>query len=161
MQAPASKLAVTRTSVGSKPQIAKTDEASWIGPGNIATFVRCLRLLDLDLRDDWPGVRENLFSAKSSQHNLQQRLKCVEWSLYRLFEMWDAAYTKDVRGRLSPWEGCANPDAVIFLETTAIFPSSCSPPIIEPARSFVSRLDRSEEKWGTRKRSNFAKNDAG
>ncbi len=100
MQAPASKAAAIRAAVSSKSQAAKTDEGSWVGPGNITTFVRCLRLLDLDLRDDWPGVRENLFSGKSLQQNLQQRVKCVEWSLYRLFEIWDAAYTKDVRGRL-------------------------------------------------------------
>jgi HAUS augmin-like complex subunit 6 N-terminus len=100
MQAPASKAAATRISVGRKPQTAKPAEGFWIGPGNVATFVRCLRLLDLDLRDDWPGVHEQLFSAKSSQQTLQQRVKCVEWSLYRLFESWDPAYTKDVRARL-------------------------------------------------------------
>jgi len=71
-----------------------------MGPGNVVTFVRCLRLLDLDLLDDWPGVHDQLFSAKSVQQNLQQRVKCVEWSLYRLFDIWDPAYTKDVRCEL-------------------------------------------------------------
>lgn len=80
-------------------QPAKTTDPidqNWDAPGNIATFLRCLRLLDLDQRSDWPGVHEQLFSTKNSQQNLHQRVKCIEWSLYRLFEIWDPAYTKDV-----------------------------------------------------------------
>jgi HAUS augmin-like complex subunit 6 N-terminus len=84
---------------GRKSRIADANVAEfrWMGPSNVVTFVRCLRLLDLDLLDDWPGVHEQLFSIKGAQQNLQQRLKCVEWSLYRLFDIWDPTYTKDVR----------------------------------------------------------------
>lgn len=97
MQAPASKAAGIPTYAGRKAQIPNAAEPTWISPGHVVTFVRCLRLLDLDLRDDWPGITEQLFSVKGSQQNLQQRVICVEWSLYRLFEIWDPAYTKDVR----------------------------------------------------------------
>ncbi len=96
MQAPAPKAAGIPVSGSRKTQTTNAVEPTWVGPTNVTTFVRCLRLLDLDLRNDWPSVNEQLFSAKRSQQNLQQRVKGVEWSLYRLFEIWDPAYTKDV-----------------------------------------------------------------
>ncbi len=100
MQASASKIARTAAPASRRTQAAEVTPSNWAGPSNIVTFLRCLRLLDLDLRDDWPLIHEQLFSAKISQQNLQQRVKCVEWSLYRLFETWDPAYTKDVRREL-------------------------------------------------------------
>jgi hypothetical protein len=78
MQVPASKLAGTVTYSARKVQTPVIDEETSAGPSNVVTFVRCLRLLDLDLREDWPGVTEHLFSAKTLQHTLQQRVKCVE-----------------------------------------------------------------------------------
>jgi HAUS augmin-like complex subunit 6 N-terminus len=95
MLAPASKAEGSATFGSRKVQTIKPVE--WTGPSNIATFLRCLRLLDLDLREDWPDVTEQVFSSKNSQQNLQQRVKYVEWGLYRLFEIWDPTYTKDVR----------------------------------------------------------------
>ncbi|KAL8243735.1 hypothetical protein R6Q59_009993 [Mikania micrantha] len=68
---------------------------SWPTRDNIAIFIRCLHLLDLDLLPDWPGLNEQLFSAKSAQQQLQQRVRAVEWSLYRLFEIYDPNETKD------------------------------------------------------------------
>ena len=100
MQAPPAKTVGIPSYAAPKVQKANVAESTWVGSGNVVTFVRCLRLLDLDLRDDWPGAHEQLFSAKGSQQNLQQRVKCVEWSLYRLFEIWDPAYTKEVRSVL-------------------------------------------------------------
>lgn len=79
----------TDRSSSSQPQ-------SWPGRSHITTFVRCLHLLNLDLLEDWPGVTEHLFTAKVAQQNLQQRVKATEWSLYRLFELFDPAETKDV-----------------------------------------------------------------
>ncbi|KAF7509227.1 hypothetical protein GJ744_008287 [Endocarpon pusillum] len=81
--------------VCSKTQTADVPAPNWAGPSNIVAFLRCLRLLDLDLLDDWPVIHKELFSVKAAQPNLQQRVKCVEWSLYRLFETWDPTYTKD------------------------------------------------------------------
>lgn len=69
----------------------------WTGPSPIVTFVRCLRLLDLDLLEDWPGISEHTFSTLPAKQNLQERIKFVEWSLYRLFELWSPAETRDVR----------------------------------------------------------------
>lgn len=55
-----------------------------------------LRLLDLDLRADWPDVTAKTFSTKDTQQNQKQRIKCTEWILYRLFELWDSEETRDV-----------------------------------------------------------------
>lgn len=65
----------------------------WNGRSPVSTFVHSLHLLDLDRREDWPGVNFQSFGAKS---NLQNRIRCVEWSLYRLFELYDARSTRDV-----------------------------------------------------------------
>ena len=72
------------------------DDAIWTAPSPIATFVRCLRLLDLDQLEDWPGISEHTFSTLSAKRNLQARIKCVEWSLYRLFELWSPSESRDV-----------------------------------------------------------------
>lgn len=104
MQTSASKIAGTATPARSKAQTTDVSAPNWAGPSNIVAFLRSLRLLDLDLLDDWPVIHEELFSAKTSQQNLQLRVKCVEWSLYRLFETWDPAYTKDVRHELRRYQ---------------------------------------------------------
>ena len=72
------------------------DRPAWQGPSNIVTFVRCLRLLDLDQLSDWPDITENVFSSKAALQNLQARIKAVEWSLYRLFELFDPKETYTV-----------------------------------------------------------------
>lgn len=66
------------------------------GSDDISTFVTCLRLLSLNLLDDWPGITEQTFSTKFASQNLQHRVKCVEWSLFRLFEQFDSEEAQDV-----------------------------------------------------------------
>jgi HAUS augmin-like complex subunit 6 N-terminus len=150
MQAPTSKSAGLPTYAGRKPQTenANSADSRWMGPGNVVTFVRCLHLLDLDLLEDWPGLHEQLFSTKGAQQNLQQRVKCVEWSLYRLFDIWDPAYTKDVRCELLIYE-LAYLLIYCFLETSPLLPSTGTSAILESTRCAVSGLDRSQEKWHT------------
>lgn len=72
-------------------------QSVWNGSSHVRTFLRCLRLLDLDTKEDWPGLVEEHFLTKHAQQNLQQRVKGVEWSLYRLFDLWDPEETKNVR----------------------------------------------------------------
>ncbi|KAL9608605.1 MAG: hypothetical protein Q9167_006579 [Letrouitia subvulpina] len=67
---------------------------------NAVTFVRGLRLLDLDLRDDWPGFTADTLSIKNAYQNHKTRLRCVEWALYRLFEIWDK---EETRNKLQPF----------------------------------------------------------
>ncbi|KAF1838289.1 hypothetical protein BDW02DRAFT_565110 [Decorospora gaudefroyi] len=54
-------------------------------------FVTNLRLLDLDLRHDWPNITVHTFSAKHADQ--RQRISGTEWALFRLFELWDANET--------------------------------------------------------------------
>ncbi|KAF2433585.1 hypothetical protein EJ08DRAFT_658104 [Tothia fuscella] len=58
-------------------------------------FVTNLRLLDLDLRQDWPAITARTFSTKDAQQNQKQRTRCTEWALYRLFEIWDPEETRE------------------------------------------------------------------
>jgi hypothetical protein len=57
-------------------------------------FVTNLRLLDLDLQNDWPGITVQTFSAKNADQ--RQRISGTEWALFRLFEIWDPHETAQV-----------------------------------------------------------------
>ncbi|KAF2824363.1 hypothetical protein CC86DRAFT_354346 [Ophiobolus disseminans] len=54
---------------------------------DIKLFVTNLRLLDFDLRNDWPAITVQTFSAKNADQ--RQRISGTEWALFRLFEIWD------------------------------------------------------------------------
>ncbi|KAF2188614.1 hypothetical protein K469DRAFT_660335 [Zopfia rhizophila CBS 207.26] len=60
-------------------------------PSDVKLFVTNLRLLDLDLRDDWPGITVQTFSSKNADQ--KQRIGGVEWALFRLFEIWNPEET--------------------------------------------------------------------
>lgn len=63
---------------------------------NLSSFVHCLHLLDLNTLKDWPVITVRTLSTKTTQQNLQLRIRAVEWSLYRLLELYDPQTTKDV-----------------------------------------------------------------
>ena len=71
------------------------------GPTSTSLFVTNLRLLDLDTLPDWPKITAQLLSSNEAQQNAKYRIRCVEWALYRLFELWDPAETREVRLPLS------------------------------------------------------------
>ncbi len=64
---------------------------------SISVFLTNLHLLDLDRCNDWPAINSKSFKAKNTLENEKARIRCVEWALYRLFELWDLEKTKDVR----------------------------------------------------------------
>jgi hypothetical protein len=64
-------------------------------PSDIKLFVTNLRLLDLHGRPDWPEITVQTFSAKNADQ--RQRIQAVEWTLFRLFELWDPVETSQVR----------------------------------------------------------------
>ena len=76
--------------------IATTTPQAPNGPSNITLFLTNLRLLDLDLRDDWPDITALTFSTKDSQQNQKKRIQSVEWALYQLFAIWDPEETRNV-----------------------------------------------------------------
>lgn len=66
------------------------------GPSHISLFLTNLRLLDLDKRGDWPGITPITFTTRDSQQNIKKRIQCVEWALFRLFELWDPEEAREV-----------------------------------------------------------------
>jgi hypothetical protein len=84
------------------PSSRETGNAEqWPGRGYLPSFVHCLHLLDLDLLEDWPQVTVHTLSTRSQSQNLQLRVKAVEWSLFRLFELYNVQLARDV-GHLAP-----------------------------------------------------------
>jgi len=67
---------------------------------SISIFLSNLHLLDLDRRDDWPSINSETFTRKNTLQNEKHRICCVEWALFRLFEIWDVEQTKNVRAGL-------------------------------------------------------------
>ncbi|OTB00376.1 hypothetical protein M426DRAFT_237147 [Hypoxylon sp. CI-4A] len=67
---------------------------------NVALFLTNLRLLDLDLEPDWPGLSPATFSAKDAAAGQKKRIQCVEWALYQLFTIWDY---DDAQNKLRPF----------------------------------------------------------
>ncbi|KAI0128169.1 HAUS augmin-like complex subunit 6 N-terminus-domain-containing protein [Hypoxylon sp. NC0597] len=62
---------------------------------NVALFLTNLRLLDLDLEPDWPGITLATFSAKDAAGGQKKRIQCTEWALYQLFTLWDYNETQN------------------------------------------------------------------
>ncbi|KAI9742920.1 MAG: hypothetical protein M1818_003649 [Claussenomyces sp. TS43310] len=70
------------------------------GPSNLKLFLANLKLLNLDLLDDWPDITILAFSTKDAQQNQKKRVQCVEWALYQLFALWDP---EETRNKLQPF----------------------------------------------------------
>ena len=64
---------------------------------SLSVFLTNVHLLDLDKSEDWPAISAQTFTSKNTLQNERNRIKCVEWAFYRLFELWDPEQTKDVR----------------------------------------------------------------
>lgn len=75
-------------------------------PSNLELFLANLRILDLDLLEDWPGITAQTFG--SSAAGQKRRIQAVEWSLYHLFSLWDpqeaqtASFTPPFPSQTSP-----------------------------------------------------------
>ena len=66
----------------------------WLGPSHQDVFIRNLKLLQLDQREDWPGI--SIRSLSASSQNQRQRIRLIEWALYYLFAIWDPEGTQNV-----------------------------------------------------------------
>ncbi|KAB5555084.1 HAUS augmin-like complex subunit 6 N-terminus-domain-containing protein [Coniochaeta sp. 2T2.1] len=67
---------------------------------SVSLFLTNLRLLDLDLRPDWPDINPLTFTAKDAAQGQKKRIQCVEWALYQLFCLWDP---DEARNKLQPF----------------------------------------------------------
>ncbi|UNI16870.1 hypothetical protein JDV02_003267 [Purpureocillium takamizusanense] len=64
--------------------------SSSLSSSSVTLFLTNLRLLDLDLLPDWPGITTETFATTgSSVQGQKRRIHCVEWALFRLFSLWD------------------------------------------------------------------------
>ncbi|KAL3486375.1 HAUS augmin-like complex subunit 6 N-terminus-domain-containing protein [Aspergillus germanicus] len=67
--------------------------SNWPPQSSHTVLIRNLQLLELDQLEDWPGVTPRTFSPSSQ--NQRQRIKAVEWILYRLVAFWDPETARD------------------------------------------------------------------
>ncbi|KAJ4153576.1 hypothetical protein LMH87_010059 [Akanthomyces muscarius] len=85
-------------SMHGRPPAPPTPSAVKAAPNTaIPTFLTNLRLLDLDLLEDWPDITTATFAGTTQNH--KRRVQAVEWALYRLFEIWDP---EDTASKLKP-----------------------------------------------------------
>jgi hypothetical protein len=68
--------------------------SNWPAQSSQTVLIRNLQLLELDQLDDWPGI--TLHTLSPSSQNQRQRIKAVEWILYRLIALWDPETARDV-----------------------------------------------------------------
>lgn len=74
--------------------------ASPTSVSHVSLFLTNLRLLDLDLRPDWPDINTLTFTTKDAAQGQKKRIQCVEWALYHLFSLWDS---EEARNKLQPF----------------------------------------------------------
>ncbi|KAL2872672.1 uncharacterized protein BJX67DRAFT_15039 [Aspergillus lucknowensis] len=66
---------------------------NWPPQPSHTILIRNLQILELDQLEDWPGV--TLRTLSPSSQNQRQRVKAVEWILYRLVALWDPETARD------------------------------------------------------------------
>lgn len=86
---------ITDTAASSKHHTAVASS-----PSNVSLFLTNLRLLDLDLHPDWPGLNLLTLTNKDAAQGQKKRIQCVEWALYQLFALWDP---EEARNKLQPF----------------------------------------------------------
>lgn len=96
--APKSSKNLTSTAENAAPSKHHTTVAS--APPNVSLFLTNLRLLDLDLLPDWPGLNLLTLTNKDAAQGQKKRIQCVEWALYQLFALWDP---EEARNKLQPF----------------------------------------------------------
>ena len=113
-----------------------------------SVFLTNLRLLDLDKLSDWPSTSSQLLLGKDAKKNQKNRIQCVEWALYRLFELWDPEEARNVSGSY-----LYEDQAIDMLpEVTIILPSHFNPSIYQSSHSTFQVAERPEKRWHTTKR---------
>ncbi|KAL6232961.1 hypothetical protein BDW75DRAFT_246870 [Aspergillus navahoensis] len=67
--------------------------SNWPPQSSHTVLIRNLQLLELDQLEDWPCITLRTFSPSSQ--NQRQRIKAVEWILFRLVALWDPETARD------------------------------------------------------------------
>ncbi|KAI9821178.1 MAG: hypothetical protein M1827_003912 [Pycnora praestabilis] len=82
-------------SAQTKSTAAHASRALLAHSSDLVVFLTNLRLLGLDHRSDWPSISTHTFSTKEPGQSQRTRIRCVEWVLYRLFEIWNVEETQN------------------------------------------------------------------
>lgn len=151
----------SQSTVQSQDSTTAADRASQrhstLASSSISLFLANLRLLNLDLRNDWPDITVKTFDTRDAQQNQKRRIQCVEWALYRLFEVWDAETTRDVSFLVVLH--CVI-RAEFFAETAAVLSPSGAFAVSKSACGLVSMFERSQEDGRAGTRSHTTKDNA-
>ena len=123
-----------------KATAKQTHSANPLPPSDVKLFVTNLRLIDLDLRPDWPGITVQTFSSRNADQ--KQRISGVEWALFRLFEIWDPEETSQVSGLLYTVNRTY---LTVGIEITALLSTARTLTIAEPPRCPLPVPERIEE----------------
>ncbi|KAL5003452.1 HAUS augmin-like complex subunit 6 N-terminus-domain-containing protein [Aspergillus recurvatus] len=67
--------------------------SNWPPQSSHTVLIRNLQLLELDQLEDWPSI--TLRTLSPSSQNQRQRIKAVEWILFRLVALWDPETARD------------------------------------------------------------------
>lgn len=92
----AASSATTQPTIGHRRQVSERSLTKTSAPSNVSLFLANLRILDLGQRHDWLNVSTQSFSAKDAR----QRIRCVEYSLFHLFAIYDPESTRE---KLAPF----------------------------------------------------------
>lgn len=136
---------------------ARPKPLDWAAPSHLIVFIRNLKLLQLDKRDDWPNI--TLRALSPSSQNQRQRIRLVEWALYYLFTIWDPEHAQNVRETNESMlrEKFADRD----IETTPVLPTARTPAVCQPPRRPVSLSRRIEKEWRPGSGDNSPQNNVG
>ena len=86
----------------------------------LSLFLRNLKLLDLDLLPDWPGISTEAFVTGTTAQGQKKRIQCVEWALFQLFALWDPEETAKVGTCIFP---CMVQSLNSLAETQTLLPA--------------------------------------
>ncbi|KAI9678237.1 MAG: hypothetical protein M1817_006182 [Caeruleum heppii] len=100
MPASAPSTSATRIAGQKGPKPIRSRPPSSTSPAYSSLFLTNLRLLDLGQLHDWPEDAPQAFTTHEPHQNLKARIKCIEWALYRLFELYAPQETRE---KLSPF----------------------------------------------------------
>ncbi|KAL4754575.1 hypothetical protein BDW72DRAFT_213440 [Aspergillus terricola var. indicus] len=67
--------------------------SNWPPQSFHTVLIRNLQLLELDQLEDWPGI--TLRTLLPTSQNQRQRIKAIEWILFRLVTLWDPETARD------------------------------------------------------------------
>jgi hypothetical protein len=114
-------------------------------PSSLALFLSNLKLLDLDLLPDWPGLSTETFAAAGAGASGQKRrVRAVEWALFQLFALWDPEETANVSSTLTIATR-SQPDSLV--ETQALLPAPRPGSVHQPPRRVSPSPRTGQEEW--------------